>query len=68
MFQRLLRAEGQSRAAKTVEMFGRLILIELPAIVFAPHFVASLLHLPSLVEQGANYFRLVTLRAELRSA
>ena len=59
MLGRLLRAEGRGRAAKTVEAFGWLILIEGPIIVLAPHFVASLLHLPPLTEQGANYFRLV---------
>jgi len=58
---RLLRAEGQSRAAKTVEAFGWLILIEGSAMLFAPHFVALVLHLPSLAEQAANYFRLAGL-------
>jgi Na+-driven multidrug efflux pump len=61
MFNRLLTAEGQSRAAKTVEAFGWLILIEGSAVLFVPHFVASVLHLPPLVEQAANYFRLVGL-------
>jgi hypothetical protein len=61
MLQRLWRAEGQSRAAKTVEVFGWLISGEAILIVFAPHVVASILHLPALVEQGANYFRLAGL-------
>ena len=61
MLGRLLRAEGQSRAAKTVEAFGWLILIEGSAMLFAPHFVASVLNLPPLVEQAANYFRLAGL-------
>ena len=61
MFDRLLRADRQGRAAKTVELFGWLILVEGVAILFAPHFVASVLHLPPLVEQAANYFRLVGL-------
>lgn len=60
-FDRLLRAEGQGRAAKTVELFGWLILVEGVVLLFAPHFVASVLHLPPLVEQAANYFRLVGL-------
>jgi hypothetical protein len=63
-FRRLRQAEGQSRTAKTVEVFGWLILIEATVILFAPHFVASVLHLPPLGEQGANYFRLVGLLAE----
>ena len=61
MLDRLLRAEGQSRAAKTVKAFGWLILIEGSAMLFFPHFVASVLHLPPLVEQAANYFRLAGL-------
>jgi Na+-driven multidrug efflux pump len=61
MFHRLLRAEEQSRAAKTVEVFGWLILAEGAAILFAPQFVASLLHLPPLTEQAANYLRLAGL-------
>ena len=59
MFARLLRAEGQGRAARTVELFGWLILAEGTAMLFAPHFVASVLHLPALADQAANYFRLV---------
>jgi hypothetical protein len=61
MLARMLRAEGQSRAARTVELFGWLILIEGPIIVLAPHFSASVLHLPALNEQAANYFRLMGL-------
>jgi len=61
MLGRLLRAEGQSRAAKTVEAFGWLILIEGFAMLFVPHFVSSVLHLPPLGEQAANYFRLAGL-------
>jgi hypothetical protein len=58
MLGRVLRAEPQSRAARTVEVFGWLILVEGAIILFAPSFVASVLHLPPLTEQGANYFRL----------
>jgi hypothetical protein len=61
MFDRLLRAEGQSRAAKTVEVFGWLILIEGTAMLFVPHLVAAVLQLPPLIHQGANYFRLAGL-------
>ena len=59
LFGRMLRAEGQSRAARTVELFGWLILIEAPIILLAPHFSAAVLHMPPLTEQGANFFRLV---------
>ena len=59
MLGRLLRVQDQSRTAKTVEMFGWLILIEGPMFLLFPNLVVSALHLPSLVEQGPNYFRLV---------
>jgi hypothetical protein len=61
MFRRLLTAEAQSRSAKTVEVFGWLILIEGIIVLFAPHFAASVLGIPPLTKQGANYFRLVGL-------
>lgn len=61
MFRRLLSAEEQSAAARTVEYFGWLILAESAVLLFAPHFVGQLLHLPALGEQAANYFRLVGL-------
>jgi hypothetical protein len=61
MFSRLISAEGQSRAAKTVEVFGWLILVEGISVVLFPSLAATLLHLPPLVEQGENYFRLVGL-------
>jgi hypothetical protein len=59
MLVRLLRADGRGRAAKTVEAFGWLILIEGAGILIFPRAIASVLHLPPLVEQGADYFRLV---------
>ena len=59
MLGRLLRVQNQSRTAKTVEMFGWLILLEGPLFLLFPNFVASVLHLPALAEQGPNYFRLV---------
>lgn len=61
MFGRLLRAEGQGRSAKTVEVFGWLILAESAGIVFVPQLAVSLLHLPEMVEQAEHYFRLVGL-------
>jgi hypothetical protein len=60
-FQRLLRAEGQSRSAKTVEVFGWLILVEGGLILLAPHIVEWVLDLPALGEQGEHYFRLLGL-------
>ena len=61
MFSRLLRAPEQTRAAKSVEAFGWLILVEGVILMIAPHFAAALLHLPALEPQGANYLRLVAL-------
>jgi hypothetical protein len=63
MLRRMLAADGQTRAAKTAEVFGWLVLAEGAVMLLAPHFVASVLHLPTLVGQGANYFRLVGLLA-----
>ena len=59
MLGRLLRPENQSRTAKTVELFGWLILIEGPLFLLFPNFVVSVLHLPPMPEQGPDYFRLV---------
>ena len=61
MFRRLITAAGRSRSAKTVEVFGWLILIEGALALFVPRVVASILQIPPLEEQSANYFRLVGL-------
>jgi len=61
MFRRLISAEGQSRAAKTVEVFGWLILVEGTSVVLLPTLAVWLLHLPPLGEQAQNYFRIVGL-------
>jgi hypothetical protein len=63
MLGRLISAEGQGRAAKTVEVFGWLIMIEGSLMLFAPDLVASVLGLPALVDQAANYLRIVGLLA-----
>ena len=61
MFHRLIHPTGQSRSARTVEVFGWILLVEAPMLLLAPHVVASLLQLPELSTQAANYFRLVGL-------
>jgi len=61
MFRQLLHANGQSRSARTVELFGWLILIESPLILLKPHWAASLIHLAPLDAQATNYFSLVGL-------
>lgn len=58
LFARLLSAEERGSTAGTVEAFGWLILAEGAIVVFAPGFVATVLHLPALTDQAANYFRL----------
>ena len=61
MFERLLSRQGQGPAGRSVEVFGWLCLLEALVIMFAPHFVAAVLHLPPLTDQAANYFRLASL-------
>lgn len=61
MFSRLLHPPSQTRAAKSVEVFGWLILAEAIVLMIAPHFSAELLRLPALEPQGANYLRLAAL-------
>src|SRR5260370_30744284 len=58
MFKRLLLAEGQTRAARSVEYFGWIDLVLGITILVVPYWSASLLHLPPLTIQGANYLRL----------
>lgn len=58
MLGRLLRAEGQGRAAKTVEINGWIVLVEGSIALFAPQFAATVLGIPPLSDQGADYFRL----------
>lgn len=61
IFRRLIAASGQSRAAKTVEVFGWLILLEGSAVLLLPAFAAAVLHLRTLGQQAENYFRLIGL-------
>ena len=58
MVHRLLPAEGQGRAAKTVEIYGWAVLIEGAASMISPHFVAKILGIAPLAGQGVDYFRL----------
>src|SRR5258708_18106599 len=57
MFRRLFNAEDQSRAARTVEYFGWLDMSLGTIILMAPDFTPSLLNLPALGTQHANYVR-----------
>jgi hypothetical protein len=61
MFRRLFNAEGQTRAARSVESFGWLDMGLGLIILIGPYWTAWLLQLPALTNQGANYLRLVGL-------
>jgi hypothetical protein len=61
MFRRLFNAEGQTRAARSVEIFGWLDMLLGIIILIGPYWTAWLLQLPVLTEQSANYLRLVGL-------
>jgi hypothetical protein len=61
MLRRLVRAEGQGRAAKTVEIYGWVVMAEGLACMIAPHFIAGVLGISPLAGQSADYFRLAGL-------
>jgi hypothetical protein len=61
MFRQLLHATDQSKSARTVELFGWLILVESPLMLLRPHWAATFLYLPALDPQAANYFSIVGL-------
>ena len=61
MFHRLLSTQGQSRTAKTVELFGWLIFVEGGVMLIAPQLVVSVLRLPELAPAAQNYLRLLGL-------
>jgi len=61
MFGRLLHATGQSRAAKTVEIYGWLIFAEGILIFLVPRTVAVLLRFGPLDDDGLMFFRLAGL-------
>ncbi len=60
-FRRTITAESRSRAGKTVEVFGWLILLEGSSVLLFPSLAVWVLQLPPLAEQAENYFRLVGL-------
>ena len=61
MFRRLLRAEGLTRAARSVQWFGWLCLAYGLIFLTAPHWVQSVLKMPELSGQAADYLRLAGL-------
>ena len=61
MLERLLRAEGQARAARTVEYFGWIDFALGLLLLFDPWLTVSLLGVPPLTAQGESYLRLAGL-------
>lgn len=61
MLARLRSAAGQSRASKTVELYGWLILLEGGFILLFPQMAASILQFGPLGTEGANFLRMVGL-------
>jgi hypothetical protein len=61
MAKRLLHSTEISPSARTVEIFGYLLLIEGITMGVAPRGVAALLNLPDFSVSAATYFRLVGL-------
>ncbi len=58
MFHQLLKRPTQTRAARSVEIFGWIMMIESTVVLIAPQWVASILFLPPLMDQSATYFRI----------
>jgi hypothetical protein len=56
---RILRREGQQPSARTVEIFGWIVLAEGLITAFAPSQVAGILRLGELSELGVSLMRLV---------
>jgi hypothetical protein len=58
LFRRLGSVPEQSRAARAVELYGWLLLLEGGLILIFPDFVASLLRFAPLQPQASNFLRL----------
>ena len=56
MIQGLLHPNAQSRAGKSVEVFGYIMLAESLAVLLVPQWVAALLQLDPLSVQSAPTF------------
>ncbi len=58
MIQGLLHPNNPSRAARSVEIFGYIMLAESLAVLLVPELVAALLQLDPLSSQSTTYFRI----------
>ncbi len=63
MWRRLWSGPAQSRAARTVELYGWALMLQGGAIVLFPAEIAALLHFAPLQEQAENFLRLIGLLA-----
>ena len=59
MFKRLLSPPEQSRAAKTVEIYGWIIFVEGGLLLLFPDFMASVMHFGPLTPQSSGFLRLI---------
>ncbi len=59
MWKQLFSAEGQSRAAKTVEIYGWIIFLEGGLLLLFPDFMASLLRFDLRDPQASGFLRMV---------
>ena len=59
MFKRFLSPPEQSRAAKTIEMYGWTIFLEDGLLLLFPHFMARLMHFGPLPPQASRFLRLI---------
>ncbi len=61
MFRRLWARPGQTAAARTVELYGWVLLLEGSVLVLFPVWVAALLHLEAPAAQALAFLRLAGL-------
>jgi hypothetical protein len=59
VFKRLLSPPEQSRAAKTVEIYGRIIFLKGGLLLLFPDFMAKVMHFGPLNAQAPGFLRLV---------
>src|SRR5690349_18640149 len=59
MFKRLLSPPEQSRAAKTVEVYGWIIFFEGELLLLIPDFMAKLIHFGPMNPQASGFLRLI---------
>ncbi len=58
MLKRLLSPAEQSRAAKTVEIYGGIIFLQGVLLLLFPDFMANLMHFGPLTSQASGFLRL----------